>query len=360
MVATPAAGLGQGGIDRMMNALRRALAQQADGAVAVRFVASRGNGSVMLSPFYVIGFCLQMLAARLGGKLDLVHINLASHGSTYRKLVIAAWARALRVPYVLHLHGADYRRFWPEDNGLLARCIGAMFAGAGGIIVLGGIWRDFVRARVPETAERLIIVPNATPVPRLPHAGGGESVHILFLGRVESRKGVPELCAALGGLAALPGWRATIAGDGEVDKLRRDLKELGLAERVAVPGWQGEDDVARLLSTADILTLPSHSENLPIAVIEAMAAGLAIVTTPVGATPDIVSDGETGLLVPPGDVEALRQALAKLIETPALRRELGEATRRTHRERLDTGPYAKTLCAIWTRVAAAGRLEGAR
>ena len=122
------------------------------------------------------------------GKLDLVHINLASDGSTYRKLQIAALARRLGVPYVLHLHGADYAEFWTDDRPWLNRRIRAMFAGAARIVVLGRVWRDFVAGRAPETAGRIVIVPNASAsIRRSPMSAGAARSHILFLGRIGER-----------------------------------------------------------------------------------------------------------------------------------------------------------------------------
>jgi len=356
LVATPAGATGQGGIDRIMASLKRELERGGHADMHVRFLATRGSGHVALSPLHAFSFCAGMLAARLRGKIDVVHINLASHGSTYRKLAISAWASMLGIPYVLHLHGGGYMRFWPEGDTPLSRRIGSMFRRASAVVVLGRVWRDFVLSKVPEAEGRVVIVPNAAEVPALAHKGGGDAVHILFLGRIEKDKGTPELCEALGLMADLPGWRATIAGAGEVEALRRRLDELGLAERVAVPGWQGAEDVARLLSEADILTLPSFVENQPISIIEGMAAGLAVVATPVGAVEDIVSDGETGLLVPPGDVPALRNALARLVEEPDLRSRMGDAGRARHRARLDVVPFADALCEIW-RAAAESRME---
>lgn len=356
LVATPAGATGQGGIDRIMASLKRELDRRGRTDVDVRFLPTRGSGHVALSPLHVLAFCGRMLAARLRGKVDVVHINLASYGSTYRKLAISEWAVMLGIPYVLHLHGGGYMRFWPEEDTLLSRRIGAMFRRASGVVVLGRVWRDFVVDKVPEAENRVVVVPNAAEVPTLPHKGGGDQAHILFLGRIEKDKGTSELCEALGLMAGLPGWRATIAGAGEVEPLRRRLEDLGLAGRVSVPGWQGAEDVARLLSEADILTLPSFVENQPISIIEGMAAGLAVVATPVGAVEDIVSDGETGLLVPPGDVPALRNALARLIEEPDLRRRMGEAGRARHRACLDVVPFADALCDVW-RAAAESRME---
>jgi glycosyltransferase involved in cell wall biosynthesis len=354
LVATPVAATGQGGIDRVMATLKGELERDPRGTAAT-FAATRGAGSLALSPLHMARFVGKMLAMRARGQLDLVHINLASNGSTYRKLLIAATARALGVPYVLHLHGADYRTFWSDKRPWLSSRIREMFEGAARVIVLGRVWRDFVAERAPRAAGRIEIVPNASAPPVLPHIGGGERVHILFLGRIGDRKGVPQLGEALFRMKDMPGWRATIAGDGHVEAARAKAAGYGLTDRVDLPGWVGPDRVAELMASADILVLPSFSENLPVAIIEAMAAGVAVVATPVGAVEDIIADGETGLLVPPGDVDALTAALHRLVDDPALRERLGTAGRALHREKLDLVPFADAMQRVWTEAAATVR-----
>jgi glycosyltransferase involved in cell wall biosynthesis len=351
LVATPSGVSGQGGIDRIMGALKQEFERQKIADIDVRFLASRGAGHVGLSIFYMFDFCLQMLAARLAKRVDVVHINLSVSGSTYRKMVIAACARLLSIPYVLHLHGAQYETFWKDDHGFMSRRIEALFERADRVIVLGGLWRDFVASRAPAAAGNIVIVPNATAVPSLAHVGGGENVHILFLGRIGDRKGVPQLLDALHRMKPIEGWRATIAGDGEVEAARVRTAELDLAERITLPGWVGPDEVASLIASADILVLPSFAENLPVSVIEGMAAGLAVVTTPVGAVEDIITNEQSGLLVPPGDVAALTEALTRLVENPALRARLGAAAMAVHRERLDLAPFVGAICDVWRSVA---------
>lgn len=352
LVATPVAATGQGGIDRVMAALRGELERDARGTSA-RFGATRGAGSVALSPMHLARFLGRMLAMRAQGTLDLVHINLASNGSTHRKLIVAGLAKALGVPYVLHLHGGDYPNFWKDDGSSLSRRIRRMFAGAARIVVLGETWRRFVVSRAPEAADRVVIVPNAAARPTLPHTGGGERTHILFLGRLNDMKGAPQLGEALSRMRHLPDWRATLAGDGHVEAARAKAAEYGLTDRVELPGWVGPERVAELIASADILVLPSFIENLPLSIIEAMASGVAVVATPVGAVPDIVRDGETGLLVPVGDIEALQAALTRLVEDPTLRRRMGAAGLALHREKLDLAPFADTMQQVWA--AAAGR-----
>lgn len=351
LVATPVAATGQGGIDRVMAALKGELERDPRGT-ATSFAATRGGGHIATSPLHLSAFLARMVRDKAAGRLDLVHINIASNGSTYRKLIIAALARALDVPYVLHLHGADYRLFWTDDRPWLSARIRAMFEAAARIVVLGRVWRDFVAERAPAAADRIVIIPNACAPPSRPHVGGGDLAHLLFLGRIGDRKGVPQLGEALLRMKDVPGWRATIAGDGNVEGARAKAAEYGLTDRVDIPGWVGAERVAELIASADILVLPSFSENLPVSIIEAMASGVAVVATPVGAVEDIVIDGQTGLLVPPGDVDALAVALTRLVEDPTLRQRLGAAGLAIHREKLDLVPFADAMQHVWADAAA--------
>lgn len=343
LVATPVGEGGRGGIDRMMQALQQQLVAAGRDDVEVSFAATRGEGSILWSPAYLARFCWQMFRQRP----DVVHLNLASHGSTWRKVIVARLARQLGIPYVLHLHGGSYPEFWAAAPAFLAARIQAMFDHAAQIIVLGGVWERFVRERAPKAQGRILVLPNATARPQLPHKGGGDQVHILFLGRLNDLKGVPQLGEALYRMRDLPGWRATLAGDGGVELARTRRQEMGLTDRVEIPGWVDNKRVAELIAEADVLVLPSLTENLPMSVIEGMASGLAVVATPVGAVEDIVADGETGLLVPPGDVEALTAALTRVVEDAELRARLGRNAEAFHRQRLDIAPYAGAMVEAW-------------
>ena len=350
LVAIPHGPAGQGGIGRIMTSLLQELERQDRTDLDVQFVVTRGPGHVAWSLLDTLRFCVGMVSARLRSKLDVVHLNVAADGSTYRKMIIAACARLLGTPYVVHLHGSRYQTFWKDGQRGMGALIRRFFEAASRVIVLGHFWQEFVAGKAPRSAENIVIVPNATEVPSLP-INRGEGVHVLFLGRLGERKGVPQLIDALTRMSHIPEWRATIAGDGEVEAARMQARGEGLADRVALPGWVGPDHVAALIASADILVLPSFAENLPISVIEGMAAGLAVVATPVGAVEDIILHERTGLLVAPGDVEALTAALTRLVEDRSLRQRLGAAAMALHRDRLELGAFARTIVNVWTAAA---------
>jgi glycosyltransferase involved in cell wall biosynthesis len=355
LVVTPLGKGGMGGIDRIMDDIRPRVASPTTDGVVVDFIASRGQGSIALAPLHMAATLARLGAARLGiGRVDVVHINLSSHGSALRKLAIAKAAHWLGLPYIIHLHGSGFRKYWDAAPAPLALRIRQMFAGAARILVLGRVWRDYVAGQAPEAAKLIVILPNASSAPPpalIQQATAGQAPVILFLGHVGPRKGVPELLLALAALPKSPGWRAIIAGNGAVEQARAEIARLGLADRVEAPGWVGPDQVRGLLAASDIVVLPSHEENLPMSVIEGMAFGRAVVATPVGAVEDIIEDGKTGLLVPVGDADALAKALTRLVADPALRASLGGAAAAFHRANLDMELYVARLKSLWGEAA---------
>ena len=350
-VATPLGNGGEGGIDRLMDGVRASGLTEQQENLHLSFGTTRGRGSIWLSPFYLASFIAQLTWQRAVGRCDLVHINLASDGSTYRKTLVANIAKALGIPYVLHLHGADYQEFLAAAKPALQNSIKAMFADAERVIVLGEVWRNFVIERLRVSPDRVVVVPNAVPIPKLPRkADNTKQVRILFLGRIGARKGVPTLLEALSLIADRQDWRAVIAGDGEIAETRSALQHRNLAARVNVPGWLRSEDTELQLADADILVLPSRNENLPMSVIEAMAAGLAIVTTPVGATAEIIEHEVTGLLISVDDADGLAKALSRLIGDVKLRQRLGKAAQQFHRKNLEINAYSRRLLELWQGV----------
>jgi glycosyltransferase involved in cell wall biosynthesis len=157
-----------------------------------------------------------------------------------------------------------------------------------------------------------------------------EAGRILFLGHVGKQKGIFELLKALSLLKdSLPDIRLAICGDGQLDSAQKMADELGIGSNVEFHGWIGVDQRAEELARASIFTLPSYDEGLPMAMLEAMAAGKAIVVTSVGGIPEVIKDRENGLLVPPRNAHALAQALREILEDSSLRKRLAENSVRT-------------------------------
>ncbi|MEC9341652.1 MAG: glycosyltransferase family 4 protein [Pseudomonadota bacterium] len=284
--------------------------------------------------------CLTRLVRLLWrGQVALVHIHVAQRTSCWRKGIFQAVAKVGRVPVVLHLHGSEFRQFYGDECGPFRRwLVRRMFQSADQVILLSSQWREWMECNIPRA--RVVVVPN--PAVCFVDQRRAEPL-VVFLGRLGRRKGVYDLIdafAALGDVAA--DWRLILAGDGEVDAVRRRVGEMGLDGRVSVPGWVGPEARSQLLSRAGIYVLPSYDEGLPMGLLEAMAAGIAVVSTPIGGIPDAVRDGAEGVLVTPGDVPALSDALARLMSDEKLRHRLGEAAAR--RVEADFSLEASAVC----------------
>ncbi|HET7717797.1 MAG TPA: glycosyltransferase family 4 protein [Bauldia sp.] len=357
-IASPLGREGRGGIDRLMDMVIGEIENRRDLGVEVTRITTRGDRNIALSPFYLALAMAHLSVARFRRRVDILHINLSNHGSTYRKLALAAWARALGVPYVLHLHSGRYEQFLDTSPASLVASIRTMFVRSAYVIVLGDYWARAVASRFPEVESKLVVLPNACPGgERLRRVDEAGPVQILFLGKLVKAKGISELIGALGKLRERSDWVATIAGDGDIETWRRQADSLGIGERVDFPGWLGPEEAWMRLGQADIFVLPSHVENLPVALVEAFGMGLPIVTTPVGAIPEVVRDGDNGILVPPGDVEALAGALRRLLDEPELRRRLGDQAQRDHQARHEMGRYLRRLADLWRQ--AGGFASGA-
>jgi len=348
IIATPFGPGGRGGMDRLTDAIIEGVRQRGDD-IEVRALRTYGQGSRALMPFYFLHALVDLARSRARGEADLLHINVAGGGSTYRKAALALWARALGVPYIVHLHGSRFRETWPTSAPVVGGLLNALFTQSRRIVVLGKVWADYIVATLPTVAEAICILPNATrarpPKPRLDDPTA--LPHLVFMGLLGERKGSLLLIEALSRLDPSLAWRATIAGNGDVAGHRRLAERLGVSGRVNLPGWLGPAEVDALLGEADALVLPSFAENLPMVIIEAFSQGVPVVATPVGAVGEVVEDGVTGLLTPVGDAGALAQAIQRLIVSPELRAQMGAAARERHAERFEIGGYIHRFVEIW-------------
>lgn len=171
---------------------------------------------------------------------------------------------------------------------------------------------------------------------------------VLVLGRLVPEKGQALLLEAVAALrAAGRDVRLTVLGDGpDRGRLERLADRLGLRDVVHFGGAVPQTETAAWYQAADVFCLPSFAEGVPVVLMEAMATGLPVVTTRIAGIPELVEDGVSGRLVPPGRADLLASALAELADDPALRRRMGEAGRRAVCEEFDIRRSALRLLRI--------------
>jgi glycosyltransferase involved in cell wall biosynthesis len=191
-------------------------------------------------------------------------------------------------------------------------------------------------------ADSSVVILNAVDVAGAPTAHlNGRLPQVVSVGRFRAPKDFPTLVEALGRLDRET-FQAVFVGDGpDRELIPADAPADLVGER---------DDVPELLAASDLFVLSSRSEGLPISVLEAMAAGLPVVASAVGGIPELVVDGETGRLVPPGDPEALGDVLRELLADPDLRQQMGAAGRARAEELFDLPRFRQAHVELYERL----------
>ena len=263
---------------------------------------------------------------------DIVHIKSSSGANFVESAIYAVISRALGRRVFLQLHSGDFWRWYHQRSGGEQRLLRWALRAPTEILVLSEYWRQLVARLVPGRPVR--VVPNGVHIPEeVNHQHpGDEWLRVLTIGTLGSHKGHFDILAAATRLKGKP-IRFILAGPdetsgrGEGEEVRRRAADLQLDGAVEFVGPVGPLQKWELLAQADVFLLPSRAEGMPNAVLEAMAAGLPLVVTPVGSLPEMTTEGLGARLIAVGDFEGLAEALLELHEDPARRRAMGEWNR---------------------------------
>lgn len=300
--------------------------------VAAKEIEPRSEG-VVRKTVRAGRFAFALARAIVCHRPALVHVHAAEKGSFWPMSAAALLCRAMLVPYVWHVHGPAFAEYASSHRGLLRYLFGLTLRRAGAVIVLSEQWRRTLRPLLPGASLHVVrnALELAAPIDR-PADRGAMPLTLLCVGAVGQRKGsfdIVDAAALLNAMGDLPPFRFLLAGGemwpGEWAELRR-RRELVGARNVELLGLVEPTRVGELYAEADVFVLPSYAEGLPVAVLEAMRAGLPVVTAPVGAIPEIACQ-EGFVLVGPGDVDGLVSALARLLRQADSRRTMGMANR---------------------------------
>lgn len=323
----------------------------------VTYIATHCDGDAARKCLIVLKAAVHFLCLLSLRKVAAVHVHAASCSSFWRKSIFLLLAFAARRPVIFHLHGGNFVRFYEQSGALARSYIRFILRRSAYVIVLSEQWKRLVANIVPGLP--LAVVPNPVSLPALQNVR--RSAELLFLGRMNRDKGIYDLLSVVAVLRRThPGLRLVCAGDGEIGRVKQRAAELGIAEAVHVVGWLRSIDRQRYLSQCTALVLPSYVEGLPMCVLEAMAAGAAVVATRIGGIPQAVAHGAEGLLVAPGDLEALKNALNLLLSRPQLAREMGAYGRRKIEQKFAAEIVMPQIETLYRAVGVAPILAAAR
>jgi glycosyltransferase involved in cell wall biosynthesis len=311
----------RGGIATVLQGYRAA---GSAGPYAFTFVVSHEDGNALHKSRVALRALREYEALCRSGKVDICHIHTADRASLVRLALFCRVSRRHGVPVVNHVHCADWDRVFRSKPARVRAALERIYRMPARTIALSQSWKDNLAEAVdPATID---VLPNFIESAEKNTAPLSNQT-VLFTGRFEPIKGVDELPAVIASVAAaLPNVRFVCIGDGSrLEPFRQAVARLGLQNNVETLGWVDHAEVMRRMRAANLVFLPSWGEGLPMSVLEGIACGKPVVSTPVGGIPDVVSDAN-GILCAPGDVAAFAAAITSILSDEKRYRALSQGS----------------------------------
>lgn len=301
---------GRGGIVSVLQAYRDALP-------TFHFISTNSRRGLIPGLFNFARTLVALPFIRLFRPYTTLDIHGANGKSWTRKRLIINLGHLLGYKIVFHMHGGELRKYVAaKGTEYYMKC----FRKCHHVVFLTDTWTKYAQDVLGCT--NAVTLMNIVPTPTMakqPRAEGAP-ISLVYLGYIYKEKGVFDLLDVIANNRDrwLRRLTLTIGGQWNEDRVMNFIKDNNLDEMVKFVGWVSGDAKSKILSTTDILILPSYYEGLPISVLEAMSYAMPVITTPVGGIPEVVTDGVEGTLFTPGDKASLTQAIDKYIENPRL------------------------------------------
>lgn len=324
---------GSGGMNQYISEQCRYLPERIRTRVYSVAVPS-GAGLMRFALAMLVAF-KQMLLFPFRRRPDVVHVHSAQWHSFYQSswyVLIASFV--WRRPVVLHVHGSSFDEFLEVDSVPIQLLQSAVFQASDVVVALSDGWADVLEEHIDP--RKIVVIHNAVDVSKYDPSFSVSPVRISFVSNHIERKGIRELVDAVDQIADERPVDVTIAGKGSLSHLVEDLADS--RAEVEYAGFVSEERKRELLNQSAVNVLPTYAEGVPIAILEAMAGGNAIISTDVGGIPSVVNE-DNGVLVEPGDADELADALLTLLSDPDRIRSMAKESRR----RVETSHSWKTV-----------------
>ena len=178
-----------------------------------------------------------------------------------------------------------------------------------------------------------------------------DSKKILFLGRFGKRKGIYDLIDVVEQICKVyPETKLFAGGDGEIEQVEKIIKDKHLEKNIRLLGWATGEEKEKYLRECSYYILPSYNEGMPMSLIEGMAFKNIAISTKVGGIPKVISNMENGIIIEPGDKEALYNALKSLLDNPNLRKMLSDGARLTVEKKFNIEKNIERILEIYENI----------
>lgn len=275
---------------------------------------SYSDGNIVYRFIFSIAAFLRFLF--IYNQYNIFHIHMASYGSTFRKGYYIRFLKKRNKKIILHVHGAEYLVFFEKLGEKKKSIVKNIWNNCDIVIVLSEEWKTQFEQLFNH--KNIIIINNGIDTEQ--YKNGKCNIenfrnNFLFLGRLGKRKGTYDIISAVERVVnKYPDIVVYMAGDGDIDEVKSLILQKNLNRHIKVVGWINFEQKIDLFKKNATILLPSYNEGLPMALLEGMAAGKAIITTNVGGIPELVINGDNGLVLEPGDIDALCKAMCRIME----------------------------------------------
>jgi len=322
-----------------------------DEAISFRFVESHRDGSLSQKIAQMLHAIIHAIRLRLFDNIDIAQVHVGDFPSLYRKMLVS-------LPFfifypgktILHLHGAAFLTEYgrqPRLGRWMARCFIHRFDL---VIVLSEKWKFDLESVFK--LRSVLVLPNAVDIPKeYPTRNLTLPRRFLFLGSIGARKGVFDLIKASSVVnSAVESFSVKVGGNGDSLKLISAIRQYELMEVINYIGWVTSSVRHEAFMDSHVLILPSYAEGAPMSVIEGMAMGMPIISTKVGAIPEMVKDGYNGILVEPGDLQGLADAMITLCMNNTLAEDMGRRSYEIAKSNYSFDTHFRNLSAAYFKL----------
>lgn len=333
-----------GGIDVVIKDHINSSLYSNEKVVRLRTHQGKGKISDMLMFFKSLIFFLYYV---IFSKVKLVHSHMSYNGSFWRKLVFLYLSKIFRVKYVCHLHGSEFKVYYEKSSVLRKSLIRYLIVKSDEFIVLSNGWGNYIRdvsGRQPEVINNFVDVPDS-----FMSSDVVKCDDVVFIGALIPRKGPDVLLKAYFNSKKV--GKLHICGDGPMmEGLKRDVKSSSFADSVIFHGWVSFEQKMSLLQSSKMMVLPTFNEGLPLTIIEAMATRAAVLSSPVGAIPEVIFDKDTGFLFSPGNDSELTRLLDFVWENDAKTEEVTEKALDSYKTNFTSSAVIPKLKKVYSRL----------
>lgn len=289
------------------------------------FIPTWRLGNKFVKVFYAFQAIMRcFLLLFFDKRIKILHIHGAANASFYRKRIFIKIGKLFGKKVIMHQHAADFKQFFEVSNdkqtiiGTLNLC--------DKLIVLSQSWKDYF-ASIGVTDAKISVLNNiVTPPSGMQKKQREDKLHLLFLGEISNRKGIYDLLKMLKENKHIFQDKVLLRIGGNVvdGNINTFIIENELSRFVRYEGWVSGDKKADCLVWADVYILPSYNEGLPVAILEAMSYARPIISTNVGGIPEIIHSYENGILIEPGNLKQIKDAVEFFIDYPEKISEYGK------------------------------------